>query len=678
MKFLQILTFYEKYLIDFYTYNKQIVNYSYKDQLNELIRDGFGASHIFAPYLNDLGYDSHLVIANNSPAQLQWAKENNIHHENKQEILIDIVKKQVDLIKPDILYFTDPVTFDDSFINTLNHRPNLIIGWRAATFLQNTKLSKFDIILSNAEIFRQKSFELGAKSFEFFFPGFPDFISNIVKNESPKLDIVFSGNVSGEHRNRLEYLKIITNYSNKRSNLSTAFFIPELHPNSLPLNIQKLNNGPCWGINMYRALKCGRIVLNIDIDFGDGGNMRLFETTGVGSFLLTQYQDKVAKYFEPGKEVETFRSPEEMIEKIEYYLKYPQKREDIAYRGQQKCLSEFSIKNRAIDFDNIIRKYMSKKRNSKLLNQKTVSDLKKKSMTYIDNNNFEKAFEIIIQAKALKIPTYNLDYMKAICFVRMNRPFDAIESLREELRFFPENVEAKKLLVQLSEDFLPPKEYKYRNYEFSSILKKIKPNTMLSEERLFSLFVLSRHICLIDLPGNFVECGVAAGGSSALIAYVIKKYSKRLRHLYSFDSFEGMPEPSKEDTLYNGAEAQKIGWGAGTCAASIQYVSSFWENLNLSDIIIPVKGYFNKKLSEKKNEIGQISFMHLDGDWYESTKTILENFYSNIAEGGALQVDDYGHWSGCQKAIHEFELQNEISFNINKIDSTGIWFFKKS
>ena len=219
MKFLQILTFYDKYLIDFYTYKKQTINYSFKDQMNELIRDGFGASHIIAPYLNDLGYDSHFVIANNSYAQFQWAKENNIHHETNHDSLINIVKKQVDFIKPDILYLSDPVTFDDNFINTLNHRPNLIIGWRAATFHQNTKLSKFDIILSNAEIFRQKSFELGAKSFEFFFPGFPEFISNIVKNESPKLDIVFSGNVSVEHSNRLEYLKIITEYSNNKSNL---------------------------------------------------------------------------------------------------------------------------------------------------------------------------------------------------------------------------------------------------------------------------------------------------------------------------------------------------------------------------------------------------------------------------------------------------------------------------
>ncbi len=64
---------------------------------------------------------------------------------------------------------------------------------------------------------------------------------------------------------------------------------------------------------------------------------------------------------------------------------------------------------------------------------------------------------------------------------------------------------------------------------FDGLLTIIRPYSMVSKKRLFSLFSLARQVCLLDLPGNFVECGVAAGGSSALLAHVIKRYSKRPR-----------------------------------------------------------------------------------------------------------------------------------------------------
>jgi len=68
----------------------------------------------------------------------------------------------------------------------------------------------------------------------------------------------------------------------------------------------------------------------------------------------------------------------------------------------------------------------------------------------------------------------------------------------------------------------------------------------------------------------------------------------------------------------------------------------------------------------------------MDGDWYESTRSILENLYDSVVADGLIQVDDYGHWEGCKKAINEFEYDRNIKFAVNKIDSTGVWFSKPS
>jgi predicted SAM-dependent methyltransferase len=98
--------------------------------------------------------------------------------------------------------------------------------------------------------------------------------------------------------------------------------------------------------------------------------------------------------------------------------------------------------------------------------------------------------------------------------------------------------------------------------------------------------------------------------------------------------------------------------------------------IGVSEIIQTVKGYFQDTLPGMQNKIGIISLLHMDGDWYESTKTILSNLYDRVVDDGLIQVDDYGFWEGCRKAIHEFEVKRDIKFQINNIDNTGIWFSK--
>jgi hypothetical protein len=66
----------------------------------------------------------------------------------------------------------------------------------------------------------------------------------------------------------------------------------------------------------------------------------------------------------------------------------------------------------------------------------------------------------------------------------------------------------------------------------------------------------------------------------------------------------------------------------------------------------------------------------LDGDWYESTRDILDNLYNSVLPDGYLQVDDYGHWEGCRKALDEFEKEQDVVFEKTIIDETGISFRK--
>ncbi|HLO85227.1 MAG TPA: glycosyltransferase [Nostocaceae cyanobacterium] len=212
--------------------------------------------------------------------------------------------------------------------------------------------------------------------------------------------------------------------------------------------------------------------------------------------------------------------------------------------------------------------------------------------------------------------------------------------------------------------------------EFLEILSTVRPYTLLSEERLFSIYSLAKQICLEDIPGNFVECGTYKGGAAALLAVIIQRYSLRPRLVYACDTFEGMPDPTEFDK-HNGVIANLTDFGVGTLKAPIaENLDAICQQLQIKDIVVPVKGLFAQTLPQYKSKIGDIALLHADGDWYESTLDIFNNLYENVVPNGFIQVDDYGHWEGCKKALHDFERQKREQFLLQQIDYTGVWFQK--
>jgi hypothetical protein len=212
--------------------------------------------------------------------------------------------------------------------------------------------------------------------------------------------------------------------------------------------------------------------------------------------------------------------------------------------------------------------------------------------------------------------------------------------------------------------------------EFQQWLPVVQPYTFLSEARLLSLYRLTKEICLADLPGNIVECGTCKGGAAALIAATIARYSRRPRKVYAFDTFEGMPDPTEVDRA-NGVPANDTGFRAGTLAAPIeQNLAVVCRALGVESIVVPVKGLFNQTLPVTRGQIGDIALLHADGDWYESTIDIFHHLYGQVVAGGAIQIDDYGHWEGCRKAIDDLQAQWQVQFGLQPIDYTGVWFRK--
>ena len=108
---------------------------------------------------------------------------------------------------------------------------------------------------------------------------------------------------------------------------------------------------------MFQVLRDSRISFNshIDISPRSASNMRLFEATGVGSCLITDWKENLSDIFEPESEVVTYRSAEECVEKVRWLLDHPKEREQIAAQGQARTLKDHTFARRAELLDELLR-----------------------------------------------------------------------------------------------------------------------------------------------------------------------------------------------------------------------------------------------------------------------------------------------------------------------------------
>lgn len=89
-----------------------------------------------------------------------------------------------------------------------------------------------------------------------------------------------------------------------------------------------------------------RINLNVSLrSIHSGIPLRVLDIMACGGFVLTNYQPEIEECFEAGKELETFKSMEECMDKIAYYLAHDRERNRIAGKGQQSVQEKFGYTN---------------------------------------------------------------------------------------------------------------------------------------------------------------------------------------------------------------------------------------------------------------------------------------------------------------------------------------------
>jgi O-methyltransferase len=211
------------------------------------------------------------------------------------------------------------------------------------------------------------------------------------------------------------------------------------------------------------------------------------------------------------------------------------------------------------------------------------------------------------------------------------------------------------------------------------LVHSVMPYSLVGSSGLEATYDAAAAVIAQEIPGDFVECGVAQGGCSALMAMAAKTDPSQ-RRMWLFDSFQGIPDPTAEDfdeaTEVTGEHIRPL--VRGSCLGTKSRVESvLFSKFGLNrDSVCLVEGWFQDTLPLYRDRIGQIALLRIDGDWYESTLCCLHNYYDRVSPGGYIIIDDYGSCFGCKKAVHEFLDNQGIKVRLIPDGRGGVLFSK--
>ncbi len=180
-----------------------------------------------------------------------------------------------------------------------------------------------------------------------------------------------------------------------------------------------------------------------------------------------------------------------------------------------------------------------------------------------------------------------------------------------------------------------------------------------------------------QVPGSIVECGVAQGGSAAVMALVAAHFGNH-RNIWLFDSYEGLPEPTNEDFIDGATGLHVRELPLGSCLGLQEQVEALlFDKLKLDrQRITLIKGWFEDTTPSYVDHVSDIVVLRIDADWYESVKCCLDNLYDYVVQGGYVIIDDYGTCFGARKAMDEFLSNRDLQVELIHDGRGGCHFVK--
>lgn len=356
-----------------YSHSPGLESRPYDEQMQARNESLFGVADFYSANLNKMGHEAFDVHVNNEFIQKAWANEHSVdcgperiwNFQLRKRVVPwvsriqnqpwrdKILAEQIRFHQPDVILNQAMDTVGSRFLKGIRQYCRLLVGQIASPLPKGDDWSAYDLVISSlpnfVDYFRNKgvSSELSKLAFEASVLG--------RLGDAPKeIPVSFVGNFSRVHKERavlLEYLCKNTKIKVWGTNIK-----------NLPLDspVRHCYQGNAWGIEMYRIFQKSRITVNNHEKIVMGSyanNCRMYEATGCGTLLITDWKENLHEMFESGKEVVTYRTPEECAEKVRYYLNHEEERKKIAAAGQERTLRDHTYRHRAEELVDMVKRH---------------------------------------------------------------------------------------------------------------------------------------------------------------------------------------------------------------------------------------------------------------------------------------------------------------------------------
>lgn len=393
MNFLVLNTDYPDFLRWLYAWHPGLERRPYEEQMQARVESLFGVADFYSSNLRKLGHEAYDIHANNEFMQKAWAREHDVQIEepapfeqrmrtvlqharrvaahtplrylrllfrpilgfldDQQDWFYKILAAQIKYYKPDVILNQAMDGIYSRFLKEMKPYVRLLMGQIASPLPKDEDWSVYDLVISSLPNFVQHFRSLGIHS-ELNHLGFEPRVFNILDNINKDIPASFIGGLSHAHEERIQLLE----YLCRQFDIQIWGTGIESLPDNSP--IRHYYREQAWGWDMYQILSRSKATLNFHGRWSGtyANNCRLYEATGVGTLLITDWKENLHQMFEPGKEVIAYRTPEECAELIQYYLTHDNEREAIAKAGQQRTLREHTYYQRMQELVDIVRKYL--------------------------------------------------------------------------------------------------------------------------------------------------------------------------------------------------------------------------------------------------------------------------------------------------------------------------------
>ncbi len=342
MKVLFVVTLYQEFLADAYAAAPGLAQLPYDRQRNRLLADSAAVVEAYELALQPLGCETAVAIVNADPLQECWARdhgytpEGNIHDRRRS-----ILARQVEAWRPDVVHVFEWSPLGDAFLAELRPRVPLLSGQIASPLRPERTYAAYDLMVSSWPPIVERFLRDGIGA-EYVRHAFDARVLSTLTPGDERFDVTFVGGFAPSHPNRAPWLERILR------DVPVDVFGYGLERVAPDSPIHRHHRGAAWGHRMYEVLHRSRLTLNLhaiidvrgEVDTNVAANMRLFEATGVGTCLVTEWKPNLHEHFDPDREVVSFRSDEECAERLRYCLDHEEERRAIAAAGHRRTLRD--------------------------------------------------------------------------------------------------------------------------------------------------------------------------------------------------------------------------------------------------------------------------------------------------------------------------------------------------